>query len=176
MHTNRDMDSGAPFAALLIGQPTLRQRLRLGVLAALDQRISVRYALAGVNSAETAGHVTHHFKIAGAARHPVQRRRAHPDPQRLPQLPPRGEQLRRQRTHRREREQQSDRRRKSSPHRDLRNRRLTSGVTTPTKAQITGNVDDAIIGKINDGQQSRQPRSMSCIRVGLWLKIHMASI
>ncbi len=45
MHTNRDMDSGAPFAALLIGQPTLRQRLRLGVLAALDQRISVRYGL-----------------------------------------------------------------------------------------------------------------------------------
>ena len=45
MLTNHDMDSGAPFAAVLIGQPTLRQRLRLGVLAALDQRISVRYTL-----------------------------------------------------------------------------------------------------------------------------------
>ncbi|HEX6402515.1 MAG TPA: hypothetical protein VF003_05040 [Pseudonocardiaceae bacterium] len=47
MLTYHDMDSGAPFAALLIGQPTLRHRLRLGVLTALDQRISVRYALAG---------------------------------------------------------------------------------------------------------------------------------
>jgi type II secretory pathway predicted ATPase ExeA len=65
MLTNHDMDSGAPFAALLIGQPTLRQRLRLGVLAALDQRISVRYALAGMNAAETADYVSHHVKIAG---------------------------------------------------------------------------------------------------------------
>ncbi len=62
MLTNRDMDSGAPFAALLIGPP---QRLRLGVLAALDQRISVRYALAGMNAKETADYITHHLKIAG---------------------------------------------------------------------------------------------------------------
>ena len=59
------MDSGAPFAAVLIGQPTLRQRLRLGVLAALDQRISVRYTLAGMNPTETADYITHHLKIAG---------------------------------------------------------------------------------------------------------------
>ena len=45
MLTNHDMDSGSPFAALLVGQPTLRHRLRLGVLAALDQRIAVRYAI-----------------------------------------------------------------------------------------------------------------------------------
>jgi type II secretory pathway predicted ATPase ExeA len=67
MLTNHNMDSGAPFAALLIGQPTLRQRLRLGVLAALDQRISVRYALAGMNATETADYITHHLKIAGRA-------------------------------------------------------------------------------------------------------------
>lgn len=67
MLTNHNMDSGAPFAALLIGQPTLRQRLRLGVLAALDQRISVRYALAGMDTAETAEYITHHVKIAGRA-------------------------------------------------------------------------------------------------------------
>ncbi len=48
MLTNHDMDSGAPFAALLVGQPALRQRLRLGVLADLDQRIQVRYTLAGM--------------------------------------------------------------------------------------------------------------------------------
>jgi type II secretory pathway predicted ATPase ExeA len=45
-------ESGAPFAALLVGQPTLRHRLRLGVLAALDQRISVRYALTGMTPKE----------------------------------------------------------------------------------------------------------------------------
>src|SRR6478752_10024432 len=54
MLTNHDMDSGSPFAAVLIGQPTLRHRLRLGVLAALDQRISVRYALAGMTAEDTA--------------------------------------------------------------------------------------------------------------------------
>lgn len=65
MLTNHNMDSGAPFAALLVGQPTLRQRLRLGVLAALDQRISVRYALAGMNANETADYLAHHLKLSG---------------------------------------------------------------------------------------------------------------
>ena len=65
MLTNHNMDSGAPFAAILIGQPTLRQRLRLGVLAALDQRVTVRYALAGMNPTETSSYITHHIKIAG---------------------------------------------------------------------------------------------------------------
>jgi type II secretory pathway predicted ATPase ExeA len=65
MLTNHDRDSGAPFAAILVGQPTLRQRLRLGVLAALDQRISVRYALTGMTPAETGEYLAHHLKIAG---------------------------------------------------------------------------------------------------------------
>lgn len=67
MLTNHNMDSGAPFAVLLIGQPTLRQRLRLGVLAALDQRIGVRYALAGMDATETGEYITHHLKLAGRA-------------------------------------------------------------------------------------------------------------
>ncbi|MDN5895847.1 MAG: AAA family ATPase [Nocardioides sp.] len=67
MLTNHDMDSGAPFAALLVGQPTLRQRLRLGVLAALDQRVAVRYALAGMTAEETADYIGHHVTIAGRA-------------------------------------------------------------------------------------------------------------
>jgi len=65
MLTNHDMDSGAPFAALLVGQPTLRQRLRLGVLAALDQRIAVRYAMTGMTPTDTAGYISHHCGIAG---------------------------------------------------------------------------------------------------------------
>jgi type II secretory pathway predicted ATPase ExeA len=48
MLTNHDMDSGAPFAAL-------------------DQRISVRYALGGMTPKETGDYITHHVKIAGRA-------------------------------------------------------------------------------------------------------------
>ena len=40
--SNAEMDSASPFAGLLIGQPTLATRLRQGIFAALDQRISVR--------------------------------------------------------------------------------------------------------------------------------------
>ena len=35
------------------------------MLAALDQRITVRYALAGMTATETADYITHHVKIAG---------------------------------------------------------------------------------------------------------------
>ena len=33
--TNHDMDSSTPFATILVGQPTLRHSVKLGVLAAL---------------------------------------------------------------------------------------------------------------------------------------------
>ncbi|BBU21635.1 hypothetical protein MXEN_20055 [Mycobacterium xenopi RIVM700367] len=65
--TNHDMDSGSPFAVILVGQPSLRHRLRLGVLAALDQRIAVRYTIAGMSGADTADYIRHHCKIAGRA-------------------------------------------------------------------------------------------------------------
>lgn len=65
--TNHHMDSESLFAVVLIGQPSLRQRLRLGVLAALDQRIAVRYHIAGMNSADTTDYIRHHCKIAGRA-------------------------------------------------------------------------------------------------------------
>src|SRR5262249_22540358 len=63
--TNHDMDSGSPFAVILLGQPSLRQRLRLGVLAALDQRIAVRYTITGMSPNDTADYIRHHCKIAG---------------------------------------------------------------------------------------------------------------
>jgi type II secretory pathway predicted ATPase ExeA len=65
MLTNHDMDSRSPFAALLIGQPTLRRKIKLGVLAALDQRIAVRYHMTGMTSEETAGYLRHHLALAG---------------------------------------------------------------------------------------------------------------
>jgi type II secretory pathway predicted ATPase ExeA len=43
MLTNYDMDSTTPFAVVLIGQPTLRKRMKHGVLAALEQRIAISY-------------------------------------------------------------------------------------------------------------------------------------
>jgi hypothetical protein len=53
------------FACRLVGQPTLRRRIKLGAFAALDQRIVLRYAMAGMNLAETNGYLAHHLKLAG---------------------------------------------------------------------------------------------------------------
>ncbi len=59
------MDSHSPFACLLLGQPTLRRRIKLGTFAALDQRITLRYAMNGMTDTETADYVAHHLKLAG---------------------------------------------------------------------------------------------------------------
>ena len=53
MLTNSEMDSRATFACLLLGQPTLRRRLRQGVFAALDQRIALRCTIDGMDRKET---------------------------------------------------------------------------------------------------------------------------
>ena len=63
--SNMGMDQTAPFCLLLLGQPTLRHRLRRGAFAALDQRIAVRYAIAGLDAKETTSYVTHHLALAG---------------------------------------------------------------------------------------------------------------
>ncbi|MDP3971529.1 MAG: AAA family ATPase [Candidatus Nanopelagicales bacterium] len=63
--TNSEMDSVAPFTGLLLGQPTLRRRIKLGAFAALDQRIMLRYALPGMTQAETRDYLSHHLKLAG---------------------------------------------------------------------------------------------------------------
>lgn len=63
--TNADMDARSPLALVLLGQPTLRRRLKLGHFAALDQRIALRYHLPGLTPAETAGYLTHHLTLAG---------------------------------------------------------------------------------------------------------------
>jgi type II secretory pathway predicted ATPase ExeA len=65
MLTNTDMDSTSPLACILVGQPTLRRNLKLGVLAALDQRISTRYTLDGMTRDETRSYLSHHLAIAG---------------------------------------------------------------------------------------------------------------
>ncbi len=63
--TNADLDSRSPFACLLVGQPVLRRRIRLGAFAALDQRVALRYSMTGMEQAETSSYVLHHLKLAG---------------------------------------------------------------------------------------------------------------
>jgi type II secretory pathway predicted ATPase ExeA len=63
--SNADMDSASPFAGLLVGQPTLAHRLRQGVFAALDQRISVRYSITGMDLAESVAYLRHHLALVG---------------------------------------------------------------------------------------------------------------
>jgi type II secretory pathway predicted ATPase ExeA len=65
MLTNHEMDSSTPFATILVGQPTLRHNIKLGVLAALDQRITVRYQMKGMTPDETASYIRHHLEEAG---------------------------------------------------------------------------------------------------------------
>jgi len=63
--TNHGLDTGAPFATILLGQPTLASKMRLGVLAALDQRITVRHHMTGMTPDETAHYLRHHLTLVG---------------------------------------------------------------------------------------------------------------
>lgn len=65
MLTNHDMDSSSPFACLLVGQPTLRRRMKMGMLAAFDQRIGLRYAMGPMTGEETGSYLRHHLALAG---------------------------------------------------------------------------------------------------------------
>jgi type II secretory pathway predicted ATPase ExeA len=65
MLTSTQLDSASPLAVLLPGQPQLRASMRLGVLAALDQRIAVRYQMAPMTSQETTGYLIRHTRLAG---------------------------------------------------------------------------------------------------------------
>ncbi len=59
------MDSSSSFALILVGQPSLRVRLKLGTNSALDQRVSLRYALTSMTMSETKEYIYHHVKLAG---------------------------------------------------------------------------------------------------------------
>jgi type II secretory pathway predicted ATPase ExeA len=43
----------------------LRRRLKVGTLAALDQRVGLRSHLDGMDLSETLSYLTHHLKLAG---------------------------------------------------------------------------------------------------------------
>ena len=65
MLVSAEMDSRSPAALVLIGQPTLRRRLRQSAYAAIDQRISLRVHIEGMAAAETAAYLRHHLSLAG---------------------------------------------------------------------------------------------------------------
>jgi type II secretory pathway predicted ATPase ExeA len=65
--TNHELDTESPFATILLGQPTLAAKMKLGALAALEQRITVRRHMSGMTSQETAGYIRHHLQLAGRA-------------------------------------------------------------------------------------------------------------
>jgi type II secretory pathway predicted ATPase ExeA len=67
MMTSHGLDSGSPLTVLLIGQPTLRRRLRVGDMAALDQRVQLKYAfpVPALTPAEADGYIRAHLAHAG---------------------------------------------------------------------------------------------------------------
>jgi type II secretory pathway predicted ATPase ExeA len=65
MLSNVSMDTESHFALLLIGQPTLRRRLKLAVMAALDQRIGTRFTIGGMNLEDTGAYIKGHLGFAG---------------------------------------------------------------------------------------------------------------
>jgi type II secretory pathway predicted ATPase ExeA len=65
MLASAQLDPASPLAVLLTGQPQLRASMRLGVLAALDQRTGVRYAMAPMTPGETSEYLRHHTKLGG---------------------------------------------------------------------------------------------------------------
>ena len=71
--SNMGMDQTAPFCLLLLGQPTLRRKLRSGTFTALDQRIAVRYAIGGLDAKETAQLRAAPSRARGPLRHAVLR-------------------------------------------------------------------------------------------------------
>jgi type II secretory pathway predicted ATPase ExeA len=67
MMTSHGLDSGSPLTVLLIGQPTLRRRLRVGDMAALDQRVQLRCTIPApaLTAAEAEGYIRRHLEHAG---------------------------------------------------------------------------------------------------------------
>jgi type II secretory pathway predicted ATPase ExeA len=67
MLTNHGMDYQSPVTILLIGQPTLKRRLRVGDMAALEQRVALRYHIPApaLAPAEADGYIRAHLAHAG---------------------------------------------------------------------------------------------------------------
>ena len=65
---NTAMDAVTPFTCILVGQPDLRTVLRLKAFEAIQQRVGLRFHLAGLSESDTTDYVAHHCQQAGAPR------------------------------------------------------------------------------------------------------------
>jgi len=63
--TNYQMDAENRLCLLLIGQTELRRRLSMSVYEALNQRIVVRYHVAGLSREELTAYLAHQLRLAG---------------------------------------------------------------------------------------------------------------
>ncbi len=63
--TNADFDRYSPVSIIIIGQLSLRSRLKTGGFDALNQRLRFRYALEGFTEQETADYIRHRLRTAG---------------------------------------------------------------------------------------------------------------
>jgi type II secretory pathway predicted ATPase ExeA len=63
--TNADFDRTSPLSVILLGQLSLRSRLKMGGFEALNQRLRFRYSLEGFSEQETAEYVRHRLRNAG---------------------------------------------------------------------------------------------------------------
>ena len=59
------MDSATACSLLLVGQPTLARQLRMGIFAALDQRITTRYQIAPMDLGESPEYLRHQLVLVG---------------------------------------------------------------------------------------------------------------
>ena len=151
MLTNAEMDSRSALCCLLVGQPTLRRRVKLSSFAALDQRIALRYAMAPMTAEETASYIEHHLKLAGrsdtlfsddavAMIHSVSR--GLPQSGEQPRDPGAGRDLRARQEHRRRAGSPPSRRRGRSRMTDPPPGQLSLEADQPTPAE-TGALHDA---------------------------------
>ncbi|MFC5773416.1 ExeA family protein [Ectobacillus antri] len=63
--TNFQIDSLSPLALILVGQPELREKLKISSLEAISQRITTRFHLTGLGEEELASYVSHQLKVVG---------------------------------------------------------------------------------------------------------------
>lgn len=64
--TNADFDRTSPLTVIMIGQLSLRTRLKITGFEALSQRLRFRYALEGLSEEETEGYIKHRLVAAKA--------------------------------------------------------------------------------------------------------------
>lgn len=66
MLTNSEMDRKSLVSIIMLGQIWMRDRMKYREYEALNQRVSLRYALEGLSEKETAAYVQHHLRLAGS--------------------------------------------------------------------------------------------------------------